>query len=564
MSRLVGVLPTLLASVVVSAVCAAQTPPSLPPGFPQPPRDTSTQPGSAGIRGHVYDASTGQPLRKAQVRTFSPELRENRVTLTDNTGAYEVKNLPAGRYTLTASKGSFVSLQYGQTRPFEVGKPLEVRNAQQLDKVDVSLPHGAVITGRVVDEVGEPTTNVQVAVQRYQYMNGRRQLSMFNVAQTNDIGEYRLFGLPPGQFFISATLRMGGPINEQSDDRSGYAPTYYPGTANLAEAQRITVTVGQQLNDINIALSPTRLARISGTAVDSQGKPTVNGVLMMIQTSGGGFISTAGSQIRPDGSFTISNVAPGEYTLRVMTPVGPLTSPSVESVQTTLSVAGEDLTDVRLVGVKPSTATGSVIYAASQPTNTNLSALQLQVVSQDPTPLTGGGSGRVNDDGTFELLAQPGIAFIRMNPVGVFAGTRIKAVRLNGVDVTDSGIDFKPNESLSGLEIELTTQLSSVSGVVTDARSNAVKDYSVVIFPRDRERWGPGSRYLNFGRPDQDGRYKALNLPPGDYYAIALDYVEQGANTDPEFLDRIRERAVEFSMADGETKNLDLRLMTGI
>jgi hypothetical protein len=150
-----------------------------------------------------------------------------------------------------------------------------------------------------------------------------------------------------------------------------------------------------------------------------------------------------------------------------------------------------------------------------------------------------------------------------MNAIGPFAGTRVKAVRLDGVDVTDAGINFKPNENLSGLEIELTTQLSSVSGMVTDARSNAAKDYSVVIFPRDRERWGPGSRYLNLGRPDQDGRYKALNLPPGDYYAIALDYVEQGANTDPEFLERIKERATEFSITDGETKNLDLRLISG-
>jgi hypothetical protein len=151
-----------------------------------------------------------------------------------------------------------------------------------------------------------------------------------------------------------------------------------------------------------------------------------------------------------------------------------------------------------------------------------------------------------------------------MNPNGSFAGSRIKAVRLNGVDVTDTGIDFRPNENVIGLEIELTTQLSSLSGTVSDARGNSVKDYSVVIFPRDKERWGPGSRYMNFGRPDQDGRYKAVNLPAGDYYAIALDYVEQGANGDPEFLDRIKEKATEFSMTEAESKNLDLKLVTGM
>jgi hypothetical protein len=151
-----------------------------------------------------------------------------------------------------------------------------------------------------------------------------------------------------------------------------------------------------------------------------------------------------------------------------------------------------------------------------------------------------------------------------MNPTAGFASARIKAVRLNGTDVTDTGIDFRPNEDVSGLEVELTTQLSDLSGSVSNARSEGVKDYTVVIFSRDRQRWGFASRFLGGGRPDQDGKYRVRNLPAGEYYAIALDYVEQGAGTDPEFLERVRDRATEFSMNDGETKTLDLKLVTGM
>jgi hypothetical protein len=148
---------TFLAVLLSAFLTAAQTPP--PPGFPtvpglpqQPPRDNATAPPATAIlRGHVYDASNGQPLRKVQVRAFSPELRENRLSITDNGGAYEIKNLPAGRFQLTATKGSFVSLSYGQTRPFEPGKPLEINDAQVLEKVDFRLPHGAIVTGRIVD-----------------------------------------------------------------------------------------------------------------------------------------------------------------------------------------------------------------------------------------------------------------------------------------------------------------------------------------------------------------------------------------------------------------------------
>ena len=347
----------LLVALLSSAVCVAQTPPGFPSGFPQPPRDTSAQPpATAIIRGHVFDGASGQPLRKAQVRAFSPELRENRLAITDNNGAYEIKNIAAGRYTLNANKGSYVNLQYGQTRPFEQGKPLEVLNGQTVEKIDFKLPRGAVVTGRVVDENGEALSDVQVVIMRYQYVAGRRQLQPGRFGTTNDIGEFRLFGIPPGQYFVTATLRTpGGPNDAPTDDRSGYAPTYYPGTTNVSEAQRITLTVGQTMSDINIALTPTRLARISGAAVDSDGKPLQSAIILLAQMSGPMIISSIGSQMKPDGTFTIANVAPGEYVVRAMVNTGNLLTASQELIQANVTVSGDDINDLRLVGVKPST-----------------------------------------------------------------------------------------------------------------------------------------------------------------------------------------------------------------
>src|SRR5580765_5799662 len=343
MSRVVG---AFLTAVLLSSVCRAQAPPSFPSGFPQSPRDNSTLPtGTAIIRGHAYDAANGAPLRKVQVRVTSPELRENRLAVTDNNGAYEIKNLAAGRYSLNASKGSFVSLQYGQTRPFEPGKPLEVANGQTVERVDFRLPHGAVITGRVLDESGEAASDVQVTVMRYSYQQGRRQLTPLRGAQTNDIGEFRLFAIPPGQYYVSATLRNFAGINDAAaDDRSGYAPTYYPNVTNVNEAQRITLGVGQTLNDINIALSPTRMSRISGVAVTSDGKPVSNGIIMLAQTSGVMIVSSIGGQIKPDGSFTLGGVTPGDYVVRVMVPnIGPAGALSAqETIQANITVAGED------------------------------------------------------------------------------------------------------------------------------------------------------------------------------------------------------------------------------
>jgi hypothetical protein len=564
------VLLAFFAANFLSIVGAAQAPPSSP-GFSQPPRDTFTQTGTAIIRGHVVDASNGQPIRKAQIRALSPELRDNRLAMTDQSGAYEFKNLAAGRYTLSASKGSYVAVSYGQARPLEPGRPLDVRNAQLVDNVDFRLPRGAVITGRVVDEFGEPIEEVQVMAMRFQYSQGRRQLATSRSGMTNDIGEFRIYGLQPGQYVISATYRAanfnfpGDASAERDRDRSGYAPTYYPGTANSADAQRLNVSVGQKISDVTIALLPTRLARISGIAVDSEGRPLANAMVMTTQPSTGGMLS-AGGQVKADGTFTIDNVAPGDYTLVVLprsAPNAPGAEPSNESVQANVSVNGEDIDDVRLVGVKPSKLRGRVIPDASQ-TNVSLTQLRLVATPANPQPVGGtNGVARVNDDGTFEMSVAPGKSYIRMTVAGSFANTRLKTVRVNGVDVIDAGIEIRPNENIDGVEIELTTQLSSVSGGVTDARGNAVSSYMVITFARDREKWGPGSRYMNSARPSQDGRYK-INLPQGDYYAIALDYAEQGANTDPEFLDRVKDRATEFSINEAETKSLDLKLVTGM
>src|SRR5207245_11041475 len=101
--------------------------------------------GLAPVRVHVVASETGQPLRKAQVRIFSPELRENRLASTDSDGKYEFKEFQAGWYSVSASKGSDVSLQFGQQRPFEPGKPIEILARQTVEKVDFALPKGGII-----------------------------------------------------------------------------------------------------------------------------------------------------------------------------------------------------------------------------------------------------------------------------------------------------------------------------------------------------------------------------------------------------------------------------------
>ena len=120
-----------------------------------PPRADAPR-GTAVIRGQIMAADTGAPIRRAQVRISSADARESRVAATDAQGRFEIKELPAGRYTVAASKGGFVSLQYGQRRPSESGTPLELADGQALDKLLIALPRGSVLGGRITDEFGDP------------------------------------------------------------------------------------------------------------------------------------------------------------------------------------------------------------------------------------------------------------------------------------------------------------------------------------------------------------------------------------------------------------------------
>ena len=175
--------------------------------------------------------------------------------------------------------------------------------------------------------------------------------------------------------------------------------------------------------------------------------------------------------------------------------------------------------------------------------------------------MMGGGPPKVNDDFTFELRARPGTMVIRMG--SSIPGWGLKAVRVNGIDVTDEGFEVRPNDEISGVEIEMTNHQTDLSGLVTNGRGVTIRDYSVVVFAQDRERWNPGSRYMRTSRPDQDGRFKFTGLPAGQYYAVALDSIDPGDATDPDFLDRVRTKAMRFSLNEGEIKTMDLKLISG-
>jgi hypothetical protein len=328
------------------------------------------------------------------------------------------------------------------------------------------------------------------------------------------------------------------------------------------------VGVGQAISEINISLVATRTAKVTGTVIDSQGKPVLQGfVNAMPRATGGMFFGPAGGGQVRDGTFSLSGLPPGEYMLRANIGNGMGTDGRPEFATANVSVNGEDISGVRLSTIQMVTVTGRIVVqdpAAAQslkpPIRINLNA----VGDPDDQMFLPGGNAVVKEDFTFEMRSAPGKFRVFAGGVGgAQAGWSVHAVRQNGVDVTDSGIEIAPNGETSGIEVEFTNHVSEVSGVVANQRGEVAKDYTVIVFSQDREQWTGNTRYRSQGRPDQDGRFKIRALPAGRYYAIALENIDPGDTADPEYLDRIRTKATMFSLNDGETKTLDLRLQTG-
>lgn len=543
------------------------------PGMP-PPRDntpTATPPGTGRIRGRVLAADTGNPLRLAQVRLNAPDVRISRFANTDTEGRYEFTELPAARYTVSASKASYVTLQFGQQRAFEPGRPLELADGQIAGSVDFSLPRGSVITGRISDEYGEPIAQVQVFAMRYQYMPGgqRRLMPTGPPDTTDDLGQYRILGLSPGEYLVSATVRAQGLFNaapapaSDVSNPTGYATTYYPGTTSVANAHGIIVGLGQEAVAY-FSFASARLARVSGRVIDSQGRPVIGAMLQLrSNTNMTMTMFLGGTMTQTDGSFSVVDLQPGEYSIDVRPQSRTPNPEEVESASVSIAVGNEDIAGFLIATGKGATVLGRVIFDAKAPPSPGQNPLSIIPSPADPqmAPMMfRETNGVVGEDGRFQMRGVFGKMLLR--PTGLPPNWTLKSVMLDGQDITDTAYEFKSSGTVTGIEVVISDRSTNLSGTVRDSRGQQVKDYVVALFPKELREGRDARRFVRSTRPDQEGRYQTRGLPPGDYFAAAVESLEQGREWDPSFQEQMRPRAKTFSLKEGETLTLDLPIET--
>ncbi len=519
---------------------------------PTPPEDL------CALAGAVTAAGSKEPLKKARLMLMSanpgPGMQPY-VTTTDATGRYAMKGIEPGRYRLSVFRAGYGRMEYGAKRPIRRGTTLTLNKGQQIANLDFALIRHSVIAGRVVDEDDEPVLRAFVEALQYSWIEGRRQLRPLGMHTTDDRGQFRIAELPPGKYFVRATLQNewgGGFARDlsavEAPDES-YTPTYFPGTTDSASAAVVETGLGTEMMGIDLRLLKTPTVRIKGKIVPASPAAGRRANVMLISRSAS-FGPMDRRYVQQDlrGNFEIRGVAPGSYILmadsydgtdrrsaRLPLDVG---KSSIDSVVLTLAAGGELRGSARLED-------GSAL---------DVQNVRIMLRSRE-NPFYGmAGGGTLKDDRSFVL--QNVVADV-YNVVlyGLPRGHYLKSAQYGQEDALARGLDLTQGAAGS-LEIVISPNGATVEGVVMNDRKQPASGVAVVIAPQTAQ---PGRQDLyRVISSDQTGRYSFEGVPPGKYHLFAFEDLEEGASQDPAFLKEFESKSEKVDVSEKSVLSKEL------
>ena len=526
----------------------------------QPPLQPAPT-GTGAIEGQVFSQATGAPLKKANVRLFGSRSQQgvmptNAAKETDDQGRFSFTNLPPGRYQLSATRQGFLNGSYGARKFSGNGTPINLGQDQQMRDLTIKLSPQSVIVGKVLDEDGEPMSNVQVRILKYTYRQGRKQWVNANSANTSDIGEFRIPNLLPGRYIVSANPRnnpgmgvMQTPAAEALPEKPemAYTVTYYPNSASQSSAVPVDVGPGAEVRGIDIRPVKTRVFRIRGRVVVPEGAGRGQPMVMLSARDGAEFQGPGNMNAArpPDYRFELTGVRPGSYTITANINAG---AGSQLVAAQSVEIGGNHVDGLILTLSGGADVHGSVkVEDATSPVD--LSSVN---VNLRPTGMTFGRvpRGKVSADAVFTLEQVPAVPFA-INVSGFPDNCYLKSVRYGGREVPDTGVDMSAG---GPLEITLSATAAAVDGVVMDKDNKPVAGAMVALIPKD------GSPIT--GRSaDENGILSFKGLKPGEYKLIAWEDVEPGAWMDPDFVKPFESKAKSVKLDAGGHDAVQLKVI---
>jgi hypothetical protein len=564
----------LLCLPLACAIAVAQT--STPAIAPSPPPVVKPE-DKCQIEGTVVNSVTGEPIKKARL-SLRPIGQEDGVpygTFADAAGYFLLNGLDPGTYSLMAGRNGFIMQTYSAKGSTRHATNLTLAAGQRMKEVILKLTPQAVITGRIVDEDGEPLPNVAVAALSVGHgRDGKKQLFPGAGASTNDIGEYRIGGVAPGRYFVSAVhppndLNMGD-IHERitggpealKKAEEGYVATYYPNGTKTESAAPIDVAAGALIQGIDIMLVRERTVRIRGRIVNLSPDSVQ---YTMVQLASHDLMYRMGMQntarVDKGGAFELRGVAPGSYTLTAVrfnddkglsarVPIEAGTS-NIDKIELTLT-PGFEISGRLAIEGQPTQNAG----AGSTSPNTT-SPRPFVSLAPKVNTMMGGPGTQVKEDLTFKLD--------HVNPerydvdVGMTGEYYLKSIRIGDRDITDAGADFTQGVPAGEMVIVLNANGGQVDGTVQNEKAEPAAAALVVLAPEASRR---SLRYLYKSTgTDQNGHFTIKGVKPGDYKVFAFEGLEFDAYYDPEFLKPLESKGEAVSIKESAHESVQVKVI---
>jgi protocatechuate 3,4-dioxygenase beta subunit len=494
------------------------------------------------IAGLVVKLGTSEPLKKAHVYLQKvDDPRSGYSTHTDAAGHFAIRKIDPGRYLLGVQHTGYVSQAYGDSSSARRGAVLALNPGRDIQDLLFRMVPWAVISGRITDEDGDPLSDVQVQAMRHYFRNGKRTLDGEGSAVTNDLGEFRLYGLAKGRYFIRAQMERGwhGPVLDPSADdasstsQTGYAPVYYPGTADQARAATIDVAPGQEIPGVDFTLLPIRTFQIRGRVFDAVlGQPAKDCYIVLVRHDPN-IPTYYNRDDRMDcnkGSFEFSDVTPGSYSVVVQLS----NSEKRRSARATVEVDNTNVNDVRVIVGAGINFTGRILVEGHEPLD--LSEVHLWLSDSD-VDITGGAGAVIKPDGSLTIENVPeGTVEVGLwgQASGFSPDFYLKSARVNGEDILEKGFAVGTGSARGPLEIVLSSTSTRIEGTVTDENDLPSAGAVVALVP-EREQRKQFRRYKDT-TTDQYGQFILRGVAPGTYKLFSWKEIENNAWEDPEFL----------------------------
>jgi hypothetical protein len=529
---------------LVAGVLNAQQ--SAPPKRQAPPKQES-----GSIQGRVVSALTGEAVKKADIvlARRGSQQAQSYSTTTSSSGWFAMQDVESGSYSLTVTKRGYAHLVYGAHGPGRQGTALSLDPGQHLENITLRMSPQGVIAGRVVDEDGDPVPNIQLQLLHYSYRKGKRKLEPWDNSGTNDLGEYRLFGLSPGKYYLSATPAEGPRLYT---GRQGYAPTYYPATNDPASAGALELQPGTLLRGVEITLMKTRTVRLRGRVVDPAGPSMgVNVMLTPREDAESMFEHQLSAKMDSQGGFEFPSVIPGAYLVQAFKHAG---ANKMYAATQAVDARGNDVENI-VLELAPAAELKGYLRVEGRAL-ANVADLQVYLQPDGPN-YAGWAGGPVKADGSFTILNVIPTHY-ELNVHGFPDDYYIQSAALGGKDILEAGINFTPGTG-GAIEIVLASTGGQVEGVVLNADQQPATEASVVAVPDEPRR--SQLRFYKDDHTDQYGRFTIKGIAPGRYKLFAWEDVEEGAYQDPEFIKRFEALGEAVVIRENSHESAQLKLI---